>query len=339
MLRRLSIAAVVALAFVAGATAASGQSSDDPIDPGLGIRLVEIPASRQDDPRARSYIIDHLKQTDVITRTIELANGETRPLDVELYAGPATLRDGTFTFAERGESNDLTGWISIEPSTVQVPAGERSRVVVTIAVPSSAPAGERYGVIWAETPGEPPPGGGVAVNTRVGIRMYLSVGPGAEPDTDFTLDRFQPVVSDDNVPSIVIIACNNGGRAVDLTGHVALADGPGGTSAGPFATPSPTTFAPGECGEVTVDMAAGLPKGPWKATAKLHSGDVVREATANITFPDSPGRGEVVTAERVLDSAGGRAAMLAALVLLVVVLLGLGTVGLRLRAKRREGAI
>lgn len=320
---------------MAGATGAFAQTSSTAPGPdaGLGIRLVEIPASRAEDPRAKSYIIDHLAPGTTIRRTIELSNGETRALPVELYSGGATLADGSFTFAERGGTNELSKWIAVDPQSLTIAPGARTRAEVTIAVPADARAGERYGVVWAETPGLPPTGGGVAVNSRVGIRVYLSVGTGAEPGTDFTLDTFQPVLSAEDQPSILIETCNKGGRAVDLTGEVTLAGGPGGTSAGPFATASPTSFAPGECGTVTVSMASGLPKGPWKATATLRSGEEERSSSATITFPDGPGKGYAVIAVRVLDSAGGRMVFLAAAVLLVLVLLAVAAVLLRSRRR------
>lgn len=327
MPRRIIVGFLVALAIMAGATGASAQttSTSTPPDPGLGVRLLEIPEARKDDPRAQSYIIDHVEPGATFARTMEVSNGSDRPLDVTLYTGPASLDDGVFVFGEPGATGEVTSWVATDPAAITLDPGQRQQVEVTVSVPATAQAGERYGVVWAETPGEAPDGGGIAINTRVGIRLYLSVGPGAEPGTDFSLDTFQPEVTDRGTPAIVIATCNKGGRAIDLSGDVALADGPGGTSAGPFETSSTRTFAPGECGEVTVEMADGLPKGPWEATASLRSGEIERSATARITFPDGPGRGDKVTAERALDSPGGRTALFAALGLFVLVLLALGS--------------
>jgi hypothetical protein len=49
--------------------------------------------------------------------------------------------------------------------------------VVTIRVPRDAAPGERYGVVWAETRAGPDSGDGITQVNRVGIRLYLSVGP------------------------------------------------------------------------------------------------------------------------------------------------------------------
>lgn len=334
---RSSVLLLVALALVAGATAASAAAfaQDTPPDNGLGIRLLEVPEARRDDPRAQSYIIDHVVPGTTFSRRIEVSNGTDRALPTTLYAGPASVVDGSFTFGEPGAESELTRWVRLAPTSVEIPAGGRIEAKVSVAVPAAATAGERYGVVWAETPGEKPEGGGVAVNSRVGIRIYLSVGPGGEPATDFSLDTFQPVITDQGRPAVVIETCNRGERAIDVAGSVALADGPGGTSAGPFETAGPRTFAPAECGEVTVAMADGLPRGPWQATARLRSGELERVATAPITFPAGPGRGERVATESPLDSAGGRTVLGLAVLALVAVISALAIVNWR---RRRLGA-
>ena len=45
-------------------------------------------------------------------------------------------------------------------------------------------------------------------------------------------------------PSLAIRVSNTGGRALDLTGKVTLADGPAGMKAGPFEVVQGTTLAP-----------------------------------------------------------------------------------------------
>ena len=52
---------------------------------------------------------------------------------------------------------------------------------MTIAVPRDAAPGERYGVVWAEVRAAAPAAGGITQVSRVGIRIYLSVGPGGRP--------------------------------------------------------------------------------------------------------------------------------------------------------------
>ena len=60
----------------------------------------------------------------------------------------------------------------------------RATATVTLAVPGDASPGERYGVVWAETRAADAAGGVTQIN-RVGIRLYVSVGPGGSPAADF----------------------------------------------------------------------------------------------------------------------------------------------------------
>ena len=59
---------------------------------------------------------------------------------------------------------------------------------MTIRVPRDASPGERYGVVWAETRAAPAAGDGITQVNRVGIRLYLSVGPGGPPAANFKID-------------------------------------------------------------------------------------------------------------------------------------------------------
>jgi hypothetical protein len=78
---------------------------------------------------------------------------------------------------------------------------------------------------------------------------------------------------------------NTGARALDLSGELRLSDGPGGTSAGPFAVRLGTTLGPGDTSPVTIALDPKLPAGPWQAKLVLRSGTLEREATARISFP------------------------------------------------------
>jgi hypothetical protein len=175
-------------------------------------------------------------------------------------------------------------------------AGAALQVPVTIAVPGDASEGERYGVIWAET--ESTGDGQVQQVSRVGIRVYLSVGPGGEPASDFRIESLQARRLDDGSVRVVASVENTGGRALDLEGSLRLKEGPGGLSAGPFDTAESTTLEPGGVGEVVVDLAADLPAGPWRAVMTLRSGQLERSAQATLTFPDQ-GEAAVVDAEPV----------------------------------------
>lgn len=298
-------------------------------DPGLSIRLLDAPSDRADDPRARIYIVDHLEQGDRIERRVELANGTDRPLEVELYAAAATVRDGQFQFGEARAANDLTSWTTLDPSKVTVPAGGKTTSTVRVAVPEDASDGERYAVVWAELPGS---GGTASVVNRVGVRMYVSVGEGKEPTTDFRIDTVTAAREEDGRPVVRTRVTNTGGRAVDLSGSLLLEDGPGGSTAGPFDVELGTTLAPGDSAPAVAHLAADLPAGPWDATVEVRAGDLVKEAVATITFPEEAGsEADPVVAESVERQ---RRILIPVAAALAAVVLGAGAT---LAIRRRRG--
>jgi hypothetical protein len=254
---------------------------------GLGIRLTEAPVDRKDDPRARSFIIDHVAPGSSLSRKFEVTNGTDRPISVELYGAPAQLEDGAFVPSLRGATSDLASWVKIDPPTVEVPPGGAVGAVVTITVPADASEGERYGIVAAE--GKPEGSGTVNVVPRVGIRIYLSVGEGGEPASDFVVDSLQAGREDDGTPVVLARVENTGGRALDMRGELSLDDGPGGLSAGPFPAELGTTIGPGQSSPVRIALDPEIPDGPWHARLALQSGELERKVEATITFPEKAG--------------------------------------------------
>lgn len=334
-----ALGATLVVALTAAATASAQTTTDPPADPGVGVRLLEAPESRRDDPRALRYIIDHLEPGGTISRSFEVSNGTDRRVTIPLYAVAATLQHDEFLPSGGRESNELTEWMSVTPSAVTLGPNARATAKVTIAVPSDADAGERYAVVIAELPPPPPsPGQTIAVVSRAGLRVYLSVGTGSEPPTSFRLDSFAPRLDAAGSPGVTVETCNTGGRALDLTGELTLEEGPGGTSAGPFTTAAATTLAPSECGNVEIPLRAGLPSGPWKATVTLRSGRREQRAEARISFPTEVGTAAAPVKAKPKDvtgTTGGRVALLLALLLLLLVL-GLLLWLLRRRRNKRK---
>ncbi len=128
--------------------------------------------------------------------------------------------------------------------------------------------------------------------TRTGVRVYLDIGLGGEPHSDFTIGELTPARSTAGDPSLVVVVTNTGGRALDMTGSAELSEGPASQRAGPFAVTSEATLAPDETGTVTLLFPRALPNGPWKVELTLKSGLVSHSVTALITFPDPGKAGE-----------------------------------------------
>ncbi|MEV4764735.1 hypothetical protein AB0J89_19145 [Micromonospora chokoriensis] len=256
-------------------------------DDTIGIRLLEAPTDRRADPRALRYIVDHLPPGTTIKRQLLIVNrtGESRRVDV--YPAAATLEGSAFRFGEGRAANELTSWVTLDQGTVELEPWGEARVRATITVPPAASRGERYGVVWASTTSTPRATGEISQVHRVGVRMYLNIGPGGEPPSDFSFGELRPARSPAGEPSLTVQVRNTGDRALDLTGTVTLTDGPAGSRAGPFPVGQGVTLAPGGTGQVVARFPVELPNGPWKAEVNLESGMVKRSVTAQIRFPDA----------------------------------------------------
>jgi hypothetical protein len=333
--RRVLLLIVAGLAATATVPAARAQAPAQTV----GIRLLDAPTTRADDPRARQYIVDHVAPGTTISRRVEVNNDTAETQVVELYAAAAGIQGGTFQFGEGRAANDLTSWTTVEPAAVNPPAGGKSVATVRIAVPADASPGERYGVVWAELPAAVPPGGGVAAVNRVGVRIYLSVGGGNEPASDFSITTFEARRDADGNPVVAATVRNTGGRAVDLSGQLRLTNGPGGLSAGPFDAKLGTTLGVGQTEPVLVTLDRAIPAGPWDARIVLRSGLTEREATARVTFPDAAASSADPVATGPLGSRpDGGSPLLPAAAAAVAALVALSLLFVRLKRGWRLGA-
>ena len=250
----------------------------------IGLRLLDVPVSAGNDPRAQIYIVDHLAPGTVIHRRVEVSNSTASTAHVVLYPSAATIANGSFLGASGHTPDELSTWTSVDPGVSEIPSGGTLTADVTIAIPGDASPGEQYGVVWAEVRSAPS-GGGVIQVSRVGIRLYISVGPGGAPAPDFTIESLTAERSADGRPMVLASVHNTGGRALDMSGTLNLLEGPAGLSAGPFSAVLGTTLAIGDTEPVTFVLDERLPAGPWNARIVLHSGLLDRSARATITFP------------------------------------------------------
>ncbi|WP_291057534.1 hypothetical protein [Herbiconiux sp.] len=307
-----------------GGGAAPASAGTDPGEASIGIRLVDVPEATLDDPRARNYIVDNVVPGSTIQRRVEVSNEGGTAQTVTMYATSARIVDGEFTGDAEGSENELSSWTALSSQTLELEGGESSNVTVTIAVPADAAEGEQYAAVWAQVTKPAPDGSMLALASRAGVRLYVSVGPGNGPPADFTLGTLTAERSAEGMPRLVAVVTNTGGRAVDVSGTLTLTEGPGSMSAGPFSTANAVTIPPGGTHEVSIDLDPAIVAGPWTANLALTSGLLSRTATAEVTFP-----AEGVIAVETVDAglppwvlvAGGAAAfsVVAAVVILLVV--------------------
>jgi hypothetical protein len=293
-LRRSISAATLALALVAGmlsalcpvaGAATSARSSATPKALGkFGARILDVPVSAADNPRALAYIIDYLPTGTVIHRRILVANEEPRKARFSVYPDAAYISGGQFTGYPGATRSELTTWIKVQHPTVTLAAGKSVPDLITIRVPRGATRGEHYGVIWVQQSSQARNHHGIGVLevARVGIRVYLAVGRGGAPPTSFDITSITGHRTAAGQPVIVAHVNNTGGRAIDLSGTVRLADGPADTSAGPFHVQRIVTLAPGQSWNVTFALPHSLPVGSWRATVTLASGLTSATATATV---------------------------------------------------------
>jgi hypothetical protein len=119
-IRRLLLLAVLVAGAVASgpAAAATGQAAPEG---SVGIRLLDTPTGREPDPRARPSVLDHLSPGDRHPAG-EAANGTSRPVPLSLYAAGAQVQQGRFRFLDGRATNELTGWASVRPGQLLIPA-------------------------------------------------------------------------------------------------------------------------------------------------------------------------------------------------------------------------
>jgi hypothetical protein len=317
---RLRLTAVLGGIVIAAVAAAPSQAA---ATGGVGIRLVGT-ASDVRDQLGRSYVVDRLAPGAVLRRQIEIRNGTDSPVDVTAYAAGANLQQGRFGFAPGHTPDELSSWTSVSRPVVQLPPGARALETVTIRVPSVASMGERYAVVWAEVSAPRSVMGSMTFVNRVGIRMYVSVGPGGLAPGSFTIGRLTAARSATGAPVVVADVRNDGKRPLELAGTLTLSDGPGELRAGPFPARPGTMLAPNASATVAVVLDRRLPRGPWRARLSLGSGFVRRSAEATVTFPRIVANGR--------HHGSGR-------VVLVGILLALlaGAASITQRVRRRRG--
>ncbi|GLY23004.1 hypothetical protein Misp04_27360 [Micromonospora sp. NBRC 101691] len=283
MLASVAVMTFTVPASPAAALPGSLPRADD--DPTISIRMLDIPAARVKDPRARAYIVDHLKPGTTIHRRVEIQNSSPERQHIELYAAGATVRENVFTASDGRGGNELSSWVRTEVPSLDLPAGARRAVKVTISVPRSASRGERYAALLAQVTKQPTDGSNIGQIRRVGVRIYLDVGPGGEPPTDFRIDGLAAGPGPGEWPVVTARVHNTGQRALDMGGALSLSRESGTAKLGPFVVTTGVTILPGQSGQVSAEVTEPLAPGRWTARLVLTSGTVEREVEGTLTFP------------------------------------------------------
>ena len=278
----------------------------------FGIRLVDVPVSEAADSRAWRYIIDYLHPGTTIRRRVLVQNHTSRVARISVYADAASISGGQFIGSPGHTQNELTAWTWVSDPVLTLRPGGSAMDLVTIQVPREASQGERYAVIWAQESSRVRENQNFAILevNRVGVRIYLDVGPGGPPPTNFAITSITGGRSPSGAPEVIAHVTDTGARAVDLFGVLRLSNGPGGSSAGPFHFQSVITLAPGQSGQMVAVLSKTTPLGQWHVTVTLQSGITTRQAQGVIQFGALRPTGFIMP-KRTLIAAGVLVAVLA----------------------------
>lgn len=168
-MRRLLLAGVATLLLAPPASVSAQEGGS------LGIAVVDQPLTA--DPRSERYIVGTVEPGQTLRRTVEVANSTAASTGVDLYPGAAEQDGEQFVYAQARGTNELTAWTRVAPQELVLQPGQARTAVVEVAVPATAPAGERSAVLWAEVTTSPGPAG-VQLVSRVGVRMHITVRNG-----------------------------------------------------------------------------------------------------------------------------------------------------------------
>jgi len=278
----LVVAAIIVSASPAGAVLIT-QAKAPPV--GIGIRLVAVPTGPSSDPLGRLYIIERLAPGTSVRRQVQVSNSTRAIANVDVYAAGASLgRDG-LTFAAGRVQDQLSSWTKVSRDVLRLKPGTDALETVTLSVPKDASSGEKYAVVWAQVSAASSAHRGLLLVNRVGIRMYVSIGPGGTPPPKFTIGRLAAKRSTTGKPFVALSIHNNGTSPIDISGSLTLSNGPGGLRGGPYPVTLGSELAPGRSELATAVLSKQLPDGPWKAAIRLVSGPTVRSASVTLTFP------------------------------------------------------
>lgn len=268
ILLMLATAAVLAVGAPTAVSAAPVQPAAGVAGSGLGIRLI--------DPPGQISIVKAPLPGETITGRVRISNNTGATRDISVYAGSASMVGGYFDADPLGETNALTSWTTVDKPTVHLGDGQDTEVVVTIQVPSTAPAVDLQAILWARVD-----------TTMVGVRMSVTVGGNNGPASDFTITGLAPQRRSDGTAVVAASVTNIGTRPIDLMGTLRLSVGPGGQRVDAMPA-QPATLAAGASGTVlfTVPDSASLPNGPWVAHVRIKNGYFTHEFEQSCEFPD-----------------------------------------------------
>ncbi|QEO14202.1 hypothetical protein FLP10_07060 [Agromyces intestinalis] len=268
----ISIAAALLMASVSIAPAEAVVRAEDE----AGIRWAVAPAPAADGGARQVLLID-AQPGETLSDTVDVSNLGASALTLDVYATDAlNTESGDFTLLPASEPpQDAGTWISLDAGRVEVAPATAVRIPITISVPDDATPGDHAaGIVASRFVAGPAGGSGLAVDQRVGTRVFVRVAGALAPGFELTISGV------DYNPWLFPVA--NPAARVDYeirnTGNVALGGDLGGRLTGPFGLPlgggpsAPVPLVlPGQSVHGTLSSSDALPIGLLDAAVTLTS--------------------------------------------------------------------
>jgi WxL interacting protein linking bacterial and host surfaces len=177
LVRAAAAVLAVAAATTHLATPAPATAQDEPDAPEApgAITWGVVPATA-DGPDGRAAFNYKLDPGAELVDHVAISNHSTEQLTLAVYASDAfTTTDGGFDLLPAAEPPvDAGSWITLDSAELAIPPRSRVHVPFQLTVPANATPGDHAGGIVASLTSQQP-GGQVAVEHRVGARIYLRV--------------------------------------------------------------------------------------------------------------------------------------------------------------------
>jgi hypothetical protein len=180
-----SLLAVVPLSFAAPVSAQEPSPPSGEATATSGPLTWSLKPSTAQGPDARPHFVYDARPGQTVEDVVAVTNYSDSPLRLDLYAADGfTPDDGGFDLRQRGEvPTDVAAWVTVRSPQVDVAARSTVLVPLVLVVPENATPGDHVGGVVASFTTTVTDGSGqqVAVENRVGSRIYLRVDGPLEP--------------------------------------------------------------------------------------------------------------------------------------------------------------
>ena len=161
--------------------------NQQPAQGGLGVMPTN---SDPKNSQTKGWFIENVKAGESISKTATIINTYAENKEVELRAKDnIQTRDGGWDFRDNSSKDEFLGsWVKLEKEKLKIDGNKSGEVKFDINVPTNAKSGEYGAVIAAQLP-TVANNQGVAIENRIGSRIYLTV-PG-ELKMATKMDKFE----------------------------------------------------------------------------------------------------------------------------------------------------